>query len=410
MSAQAPTPPNPQHHDALPIGVRVCGYEIRRVLGIGGFGITYAAYDYALGCEVAIKEYLPTDIAVRASDRIKVMPRSEPEREPYEQGLTRFLDEARTLARFRHPHIVRVTRFLQENDTAYMIMDYEGGEALSSHIERGHQFAEMELRSIIVPILEGLRAVHAKNFLHRDIKPANIYVRKTGSPVLLDFGAAREAMGVHARAMTGMVTPGYAPFEQYYTLDKYGPWSDLYATGATLYHCITGVIPVASTDRVAALHEGEADPIANFTELLQARYSSSFLAAIEYMLQPFAKDRPQTVDEALRALCRPDESPQGAARNGAAASAKISAASLPKTERIDIAAGPAMSRWKGETLTSVAHNLATYLGPIARILVNRAARSTGDPDVFLRTLAGEIPDATERSLFLRAAGKTAGLR
>lgn len=409
MSALTATPTQ-NHHDALPIGARISGYEIRRVLGVGGFGITYAGFDHALSCEVAIKEYLPTNVALRASDKTKVIPRSESDREPYEHGLTRFLDEARTLARFRHPHIVRVTRFLEGHGTAYMIMDYEDGEPLSNYIERGHKFTEMELRSIIVPILEGLRAVHGKNFLHRDIKPANIYVRKTGSPVLLDFGAAREAIGVHARAMTGMVTPGYAPFEQYYTLDKYGPWSDLYATGATLYHCITGVIAVASTDRVAALHDGEPDPIGNFTELLKDRYSSSFLAAVQYMLQPFAKDRPQTVDEALRALCKSHASPQAATGRNRAAAASVRAAPLPKTERIDTAAGPPTSRWKAETLASIAHNLAAYLGPIARILVNRAARSTADPDTFLRILAGEIPDAAQRSLFLRSAAKAAGLR
>ncbi len=395
------------HHHALPVGTRVQCYEVRRVLGIGGFGITYSAFDHSLGCEVAMKEYLPGHVALRARDGTTVMPKSEPDRESYVHGLTRFLDEARTLARFRHPNIVRVTRFLEDHGTAYMIMDYEDGEPLSSYIERGHRFSEAELKGIIVPILHGLRAVHAKNFLHRDIKPANIYVRKTRSPVLLDFGAAREGIGLHARAMTGMVTPGYAPFEQYYTLDKYGPWSDLYATGATLYHCITGVLPVAATDRVAALHEGEPDPLVNLAEVVRNRHSATFLRAIDWMLRALAKDRPQTVDQVLAVLLRAsDAEPVPAPTTGDAApvSRPAAAAALPKTMKIDAAAHPGPT-WNGNTLAALARDLATYLGPIARILVRRAAQRTADPDTLLRLLAAEIQDARERTGFLMSARK-----
>jgi serine/threonine protein kinase len=390
---------------ALPDGTRIESYEIKQVLGIGGFGITYKAFDHALYCDVAVKEYLPAAVALRVNGGT-VTPNSEGQREFYDHGLKRFLDEARVLAKFRHPNIVRVSRFLESNGTAYMIMDYEDGQPLSSLIGQGHAFTENELKGIILPILTGLREVHAKNFLHRDIKPANIYVRNEGSPVLLDFGAAREGLGLHARAMTGMVTPGYAPFEQYYTLDKYGPWSDLYGLGATLYHCVTGVQPVAATDRVAAIHEGEADPLVDLTQLLRNRYSLSFLQAIMWMLQPLAKNRPQTIDDALRALlveaevsAMPTPSELPALDTGTVdTQTSLAVADLPKTTLVD--AGTAPSIWKPELLQLFERKLAIYLGPIARILVRRVAASASHRDELVQALAAEIPEETERSAFL----------
>lgn len=391
---------------ALPEGARVECYEIKQVLGVGGFGITYKAFDHALYCDVAVKEYLPATAALRVNGGT-VAPNSEAQREFYEHGLKRFLDEARVLAKFRHPNIVRVSRFLESNGTAYMIMDYEDGQPLSSLIGQGQRFAESELKGIILPILEGLREVHAKNFLHRDIKPANIYVRKEGSPVLLDFGAAREGMGLHARAMTGMVTPGYAPFEQYYTLDKYGPWSDLYSLGATLYHCVTGVQPIAATDRVAAIHEGEADPLVDLTQLLRNRYDLPFLQAIMWMLQPLAKNRPQTIDDALQALLvetevsgapMAPELPATATRT-VDTPTTLAVADLPKTTLIDTgSAQPSM--WQPELLQLLERKLALYLGPIARILVRRAAANALQRDELLQALAAEIPEETQRSAFL----------
>lgn len=393
-----------QYQHALPTGARIECYEIKHVLGVGGFGITYKAFDHALYCDVAVKEYLPAVVALRINGGT-VTPNSEAQREFYDHGLKRFLDEARVLAKFRHPNIVRVTRFLESSGTAYMIMDYEDGQPLSSLIEQGHKFAENELKAIILPILEGLREVHAKNFLHRDIKPANVYVRKEGSPVLLDFGAAREGMGLHARAMTGMVTPGYAPFEQYYTLDKYGPWSDLYGIGATLYHCVAGLPPAPATDRVAALHEGEPDPLGDLPQLLRHRYSPPFLQAITWMLRPLAKDRPQTIDDALQALLIEGEIavlpllPELQAPDASASLAASAAPDLPKTTLID-AGSAEPSIWKPELLRLLERKLALYLGPIARILVRRAAASTIRRDELLRVLADEIPEETQRRMFL----------
>lgn len=290
------------YQHALPAGTRLSSYEIRDTLGIGAFGITYKAYDHSLDRIVAVKEYLPSGLAVRIADGTTVSPKSQAETKDYRYGLGRFLDEARTLARFHEPHIVRIITFLEAHGTAYFVMDYEEGESLDKHLKKAGTLREEEIRAIVVPILHSLRGVHAQNFLHRDIKPANIYLRRDGSPVLLDFGAARQAMGENGRASTSMVTPGYAPFEQYLTDDKQGPWSDIYALGATMYHCVTGLAPVPATERVAALHGGESDPLAGIGGTLGSRYAPVFLDTMMWMLRPLTKDRPQSVDKVLAAL------------------------------------------------------------------------------------------------------------
>src|SRR5712692_4493929 len=199
------------YHGALPVGSHIESYEIAGVLGIGGFGITYKGYDHSLHCDVAIKEYLPHGLAFRTGDGTTVIPKSDNDKKSYDYGLKRFLEEARILAKFKERSIVRVSRFLEINGTAYLIMDYEDGESLAEYLQKSGVLMEAEIRAIILPILEGLSAVHEKDFLHRDIKPGNIYLRKDGPPVLLDFGAARQALSERTQALTGMVTPGYAP-------------------------------------------------------------------------------------------------------------------------------------------------------------------------------------------------------
>lgn len=290
------------YHHALPAGTRISSYEIRDTLGIGAFGITYRAYDHSLDRVVAVKEYLPSGLAVRVADGTTVSPKSEAETKDYQYGLRRFLDEARTLAKFHEPNVVRIITYLEAHGTAYFVMDYEDGESLDRRLRTVVTLPEEEIRAIVAPILRGLRGVHAQNFLHRDIKPGNIYLRRDGSPVLIDFGAARQAIGERGRHATGMVTPGYAPFEQYLADDKQGPWSDIYALGATMYHCVTGTAPVPSTERVAAVHAGEPDPMAGIGGALKERYSAAFLEAMAWMLRPMPMDRPQSVDQALAAL------------------------------------------------------------------------------------------------------------
>lgn len=287
------------YHNALSSGARVESYEISGILGVGGFGITYRGYDHSLHCDVAIKEYLPHGLALRTGNGTTVIPRSDNDKKYYEYGLQRFLDEARILAKFKERSIVRVSRFLEANGTGYLVMDYEDGESLAERLKQQGVLDEAEIRAVVVPILQGLRVVHAKDILHRDIKPSNIFVRKDGSPVLLDFGAARQALGEQTRTLTGIVTPGYGPFEQYGAMGRQGPWTDLYALGATLYHCIAGKAPPESPDRIAALQDGSADPLKAAVDVGAGRYSRELLEIVDWMLAPTAKDRPQSADDVL---------------------------------------------------------------------------------------------------------------
>lgn len=265
-------------------------YRIEQVLGAGGFGITYRARDTNLDKDVALKEYLPGELAMRASNGNVVA--QGPEREAgYRWGLDRFLQEARTLAKFSHPHIVRVLRYFEANATAYMVMDYEKGDPLKLVLARAPQPPEAALKALVAPLLEGLAAVHAAGFLHRDIKPDNIFVRAGGSPVLIDFGAARQALGSETRSLTAILTPGYAPLEQYSGEGKQGPWTDLYAMGGVLFRAVTGKNPPDAVTRI------RGDLLGEGLNGVRGRYSEPFLRTIEWALALDEKRRPQSVDE-----------------------------------------------------------------------------------------------------------------
>ena len=234
---------------ALPVGRVLSDYRIEGILGQGGFGITYLAIDTNLGRKVAVKEYYPREFAVRDGTLTIRATGNAEDRETFKWGLTRFLEEARILARFEHPNIVAVRRFFEANGTAYLVMDYCDGEPLDEVIKRNGPLSKEQLERILLPLLDGLEEIHGTNFLHRDIKPANIFIRRDGSPVLLDFGAARQETGNHSRSVTSLATAGYAAVEQYSTRGKQGPWTDIYGLGATLYRAVTGEKPQESTDR-----------------------------------------------------------------------------------------------------------------------------------------------------------------
>ena len=211
-----------EHFHALPKGYRFDDFEIVRVLGQGGFGITYLGYNHALDKPVAIKEYLPNDLAVRDNTN-SVVPKATSMAEDFQHGLDSFLGEARTLARFKHNNIIQVFHFFRSNGTAYIVMEYAEGEDLAGHLKRKGKLSEEDLKPILEPVLEGLVLVHGAGILHRDIKPHNIMIRDDGSPVLIDFGAARMAIGAMSRSITAIVSPGYAPIEQYATKSNQGP-------------------------------------------------------------------------------------------------------------------------------------------------------------------------------------------
>jgi serine/threonine protein kinase len=282
------------YRNALPLQSMLQEYRLEAVLGAGGFGLTYLARDTHLEKHVAIKEYLPTDLVVRALDG-SIMPITNELQREYEWGLERFILEARTLAKFSHPHIVRVNRFFQANGTGYMVMDYEKGESLHQMLKRGQKPDEAGLKGILMPLLDGLQAVHASGFLHRDIKPSNIFVRESGSPVLIDFGAARHAIGA-TRSLTSILTPGYAPLEQYSSDGHQGPWSDIYAMAGVIYRVLVDENPPDAVSRM------KLDTLPAKLARARGRVSEPFLRAVEWGLVLDEKQRPQSVQEWRRAL------------------------------------------------------------------------------------------------------------
>jgi serine/threonine protein kinase/HAMP domain-containing protein len=281
---------------ALPPGFRLHEYRIDAILGQGGFGIAYAATDVNLNASVVIKEYLPEGFAYRAED-YTVSARSDEDQDPYQSGLDSFLVEARTLATFRHPNIVRVARFFEANRTAYMVLEFERGQSLKQWRARRAHVPEAAIVELLAPLLDGLAAVHAAGYLHRDIKPDNIYVRdEDGSLVLLDFGSARQTASEKQDAGT-VVTPGYGPIEQYAGGGRQGPWTDIYSMGATLFWLVTGKKPVDAPSRLA-----DPDPQPRAEELCRGRYSPEFLRAIDWALRMHPGNRPQDVAQFRSAL------------------------------------------------------------------------------------------------------------
>lgn len=284
---------------ALPLGTMVQEYRIKQVLGVGSFGIVYAAENKFFKETVALKEFLPTDLACR-EEGSHVAVKSSDTVEAYSWALKKFLEEARTLRELGRPvphrNIVRVRQFIEANDTAYMVMDYEEGNPLSQVLKERGPLPEEELKGILEPLLDGLERVHSASVWHRDIKPSNILIRPNGSPVLIDFGAARREMAGAVRSVMTVFSPAYAAPEQVYGAGTQGPWTDIYSLGATLYRALTGKKPPNAAER----RQG-----ATYTSAVQATqsgYSRAFLLAVDAALELNPEDRPQSIMKWRRLL------------------------------------------------------------------------------------------------------------
>jgi len=281
---------------ALPRGALLHEYRVESVLGRGSFGITYLATDTLLAEQVAIKEYLPSDLAARFSDKT-VGPKSEDDQENFQRGLEAYLNEARIIARFRHQNIVQVRRYFEQNGTGYIVFNKEEGLPLDKWLAKGLLPAE-QTRQILLGTLAGLAVVHEAGVLHRDIKPSNIIMRPDGSPVLIDFGAARVSTQDN---LTTIMSPAYAPPEQYGEGGTQGYWTDFYALGATLYQCVTGERPADSLYRLQQ-SLAKKDPLIPAERAGVGRYDGRFLRLIDWMLRLKETERPQSVADIRKYL------------------------------------------------------------------------------------------------------------
>lgn len=282
--------------DYLPSNTRLDKMQITRVIGGGGFSIVYLGKMLDQNDEeqaVAIKEYFPAKLARRGENR-KVIAKDEKSEKYFKQGRKLFFQEASILASLEHENIVKILGFTQAYGTVYSAMPYHRGLSLQAYIKKqGKHRSEKFIRSIFIPVLEGLKAVHDLGLLHLDIKPGNIYLRQSASPILLDFGAAHKlALSADSR-MFPVVSHGFSPPEQSKRKAKLGPWSDLYAIGATMRSCIEAKPPPAAKDRVKKNNMPPA------TAIFKERYSSHFLRAIDWAMTLDPVKRPQSIEEFL---------------------------------------------------------------------------------------------------------------
>lgn len=293
-------PLTPGH--TIPAGTRLHDYRIDRVLGEGGFGIVYLATDVVLERQVAIKEYLPSSMAARAGQSLTVLVKSPVHEETFLIGLRSFVNEAKLLARFDHPALVKVHQFWEQNGTAYMAMPYYQGPTLKAALARlGRPPTEREVRAWLMPLLDALEVMHKEHCYHRDIAPDNILLTDHG-PLLLDFGAARRVIGDLTHALTAMLKPGFAPIEQYGEMPgiSQGPWTDIFALASVLYAAISAGRTVPAVER---LLNDEMRPL---SVVAAGRCGNAFLAAIDAALAVHPRNRPQSIAE-FRALLTADD-------------------------------------------------------------------------------------------------------
>ena len=301
-----------ERRDALPVGAILRDFTIQAVVGHGGFGIVYRAGHNELDLTVAIKEYLPVELAVR--EGATVQPRSGTDRSAFEDGLRRFRDEAQALIDFdSHPSIVSCRDFFRANGTAYLVMAYEDGkslaEVLATSEAEGRPFTESDLLAVMTPVLEGLAGVHAAGVLHRDIKPSNILIRRRdGRPMLIDFGAAKQATARFSKSQAPY-TEGYAALEQVADVGKLGPWTDVYGAGAVMWRMVAGgkrpwepPHPVRVEQRSYAVVAGADDPMPSASELGKGRFPEQSLEVVDRCLRLRETERIQDASGLLEML------------------------------------------------------------------------------------------------------------
>ena len=293
-----------QPNQALPHGYQLLNYRIDKQISSGGFSLVYLAHDEN-ELPVAIKEYLPSALVLRESGSL-VQASSAENLNVFRYGMKCFFEEGLALARIAHPNVVRVINFFRANETVYLVMQYERGRTLQDYIlHRKKEIGENFIRRIFAEMLGGLREVHTHKILHLDIKPSNIYIRLDGSPLLLDFGAARQTLTQEKASLNPMYTPGFAAPEQYgHDRDALGPWTDIYGVGASLFACLSGFAPQAANLRL------EQDKQESVKKLWSGHYSEHLLELIDWCLRLDPLERPQSVFVVQKALLEKDKVPE----------------------------------------------------------------------------------------------------
>lgn len=284
-----------QANHPLPGGHKIEEYTIDRQLSLGGFSIVYLAKDPD-GMQVAIKEYLPNSLALRGKGDIKPII-TEDHLGAFRYGMKCFFEEGRALAKLSHPNVIRVLNFFRANETVYMVMEYERGQTLQEFIHRhqGH-VSERFIRGVFTRMLNGLREVHSHKLLHLDLKPSNVYLRADNSPVLIDFGAARQTLASDQPVLKPMYTPGFASPEHYGNRKDLGPWSDIYSVGASMYACLAGAPPPAADERM------KRDTLTPAMVRWEGQFSDRLLEIIDWCLNLNHLYRPQSVFTLQKAL------------------------------------------------------------------------------------------------------------
>ncbi|WP_080430322.1 serine/threonine-protein kinase [Burkholderia ubonensis] len=317
-----------QHHDELPPGTRLGEFEIRSVIGVGGFSIVYLATDHLLKRTVALKEYMPSTIAMRSGGST-ISVRTESQQETFMVGLRSFINEAQLLARFDHPALVKVYRFWEANGTAYMVMpNYDGATLKEILRQRVDPPDEQWIKALLRPLMEALAMMHDDGCYHRDIAPDNIILKHDNQQlVLLDLGAARRVINEMTQMLTVILKPGYAPVEQYAEAPgmKQGPWTDIYALGALVHFLILGEAPLASVSRLLN------DSYVPLMRVVAGRYSERFLHAVDTALSVRPENRPQSIGQLAGMLGIDAEMPTHGYR-GTDAEAEWSDRTIPLTE------------------------------------------------------------------------------
>jgi serine/threonine protein kinase len=284
-----------QANQPLPEGTQLQNYRIVRVLAVGGFSFVYLAHDEHER-PVAIKEYLPATLALRVNGAAHPQV-AEEDLLKFRFGMKCFFEEAGAIAHLEHPNVVRVLDFFRANDTVYLVMRYERGRSLQDHIKsRPGPPEEIWVRNTFAQLLDGLREVHTRKLLHLDIKPANVYLRNDGTPLLIDFGAARQVLSAEGVKLPPTYTPGFAPPEMHNNRDLLGPWSDIYSVGATMYSCFAAAAPQPANARA------EQDALVPASLAWADQYAPELLEIIDWCLRLDHLKRPQSVLALQKAL------------------------------------------------------------------------------------------------------------